>query len=207
MFEEILPEKTIRTIEKLSIHINHFYLAGGTGLSLQLGHRQSLDLDFFSLKIFNVDKLLDEIAPDKIFFVEKGTVHCEIENIKFSFLSYKQPLIYPLILWRKLNLADWKDIIAEKFKAISQRGTKKDFYDLYAVLKLKISIEEVCRIFKDRFTLSGINFYHVLRSLVFFEDADDEPFPVLMSKNADWEWEQVKKFFEQNIREFEKHLI
>ncbi|WP_460176483.1 nucleotidyl transferase AbiEii/AbiGii toxin family protein [Thermodesulfovibrio hydrogeniphilus] len=82
-----------------------------------------------------------------------------------SFLYYNHPLIYPTISWQKVRVADFKDITAEKIKAISQRGTKKDFYDLYAVLKLKLSIKEACVIFKKRFASSGINFYHVLKSL------------------------------------------
>jgi hypothetical protein len=115
--------------------------------------------------------------------------------------------LYPTIKWHSIEIADWKDIVAEKFKTISQRGSKKDFYDLYAVLKLKLSIEEACQIFKERFSASGLNMYHVLKSIVFFEDAVDEPTPIILMSGREWEWESIKDFFEQNISKFEKGLL
>jgi len=113
-----------------------------------------------------------------------------VNRVKLSFLYYSHPLIYPTISWRKVPVADFKDITAERIKAISQRCTKKDFYDLYAVLKLKLSIKEACVIFKKRFTSSGINLYYVLKSL-FFEDAEEDPKPILLVKGKDWEWRGV----------------
>lgn len=207
MFENVLPENGTEVIDTLSPKISDFYLAGGTGLSLQLGHRKSADLDFFSPTIFNTEILLKNIQPDKTFLVKEGTIHCELKKVKLSFLYYKQPLVHPTIIWRGINLADWRDITAEKFKAIAQRGTKKDFYDLFAVLQLKLSIDEACWIFKKRFASSDINMYHILKSMTFFEDAEEEPSPVLLMEYGEWQWEKIKKFFEQNIKQFEKCLI
>ena len=68
-----------------------------------------------------------------------------------------------------------RDIGAEKIKTISQRGAKKDSIDLFAILKMKYSIVEVCDFFRRRFKESDINLYHVLKSLVFLEDAEQEP--------------------------------
>ena len=78
MFEEILSTEAIPVIESLSPHLETFYLAGGSGLALQLGHRKSDDLDFFSDSLFNTDAILSLISPDKVFFTSKGSVHCEI---------------------------------------------------------------------------------------------------------------------------------
>lgn len=207
MFENVLPKEAIEIVETLSSNLTDFYLAGGTGLALQLGHRKSVDLDFFSPRLFNTDVLLEHICPHKILLASEGTLHCEIQKVKFSFLFYKPLLIYPLLVWRKVKLADWKDITAEKFKTIAQRGSKKDFYDLYAVIQMKLSIEEACRVFKERFTSTGINMYHVMRSLVFFEDAQEDPEPIFMVNENKWKWEKVKNFFEQNITHFEKCLM
>ena len=66
MFEELLSKRAIKVIESLSPHLESFYLAGGTGLALQLGHRKSDDLDFFSDKLFNIDALLSLISVDKV---------------------------------------------------------------------------------------------------------------------------------------------
>lgn len=207
MFEEVLPKNALKVISQLSTNLNDFYLAGGTGLALQLGHRKSADLDFFSSKMFSTEFFLKIIQPDKTLMVREGAIHCELKKVKLSFLFYNQPLIYPLINWRSIYLADWRDIVAEKFKAVSQRGTKKDFYDLYAAIQLKLSIEEACLVFKKRFGSSGINMYHVLKNIIFFEDAEDEPSPIIVMKGKKWHWDNIKKFFINNIREFEKHLL
>ncbi|MEW6102799.1 MAG: nucleotidyl transferase AbiEii/AbiGii toxin family protein [bacterium] len=207
MFENVLPENGLELIDNISSKLNDFYLAGGTDLALQLGHRKSIDLDFFSPTLFNTDIVLENIQPDKTLLVRTGAIHCELKKVKLSFLFYPLPLTYPTILWRGLNLADWKDITAEKFKAISQRGTKKDFYDLYAVLQIKLSIDDACQIFKARFASSGINMYHVLKSLTFFEDAEEDPLPILTAESKHWQWDVIKKFFEGNIKQFEKNLM
>ncbi len=207
MFEKVLPVNTARILRRIAPHLKGYYLAGGTGLALQLGHRRSADLDFFNDQPFNTDLLVSSIKPDKILMVVEGTLHCELEGMKLSFLYYAVPCLYPAIKWQNLKLADWRDIAAEKMKAIAQRGSKKDFYDLFAVIKLKISISEVCKIFKARFSSTTINYYHVLRSLAFFEEAEEEPAPDLLIKGKEWSWDSVKDFFTKKISVFEKELL
>lgn len=73
-------------------------------------------------------------------------------------------------------------------------------------MKLKLSIEESCNIFKKRFEGLGINTYQIFKSLVYFEDAEEDPEPILKVKSSEWEWEKVKDFFIRNIKEFEKNL-
>jgi hypothetical protein len=206
MFEEVLSSEAINIIESLSPHVDTFYLAGGTGLALQLGHRRSHDLDFFSDRIFNPDSILARISADKVFFTELGTVHCELRGIRISFLYYNVPLIQPPLPWRGIKIAHYKDIVAEKVKTISQRGSKKDFIDLYAILKLKGSIKEVCELFKNRFKALDMNYYHVLKSLIFFEDAEQEPSPLMLLSGEDWKWEKIKAFFLNNVGLFEHEL-
>jgi hypothetical protein len=105
-----------------------------------------------------------------------------------------------------LNVADWRDILAEKFKTISQRGSKKDFYDVFAVIRSKrLTSEEAVSIFKKRFGQTDLNIYHVLRSLTYFEDADGEPDPNML-KGYTFSWEEVKSFFVKNIKEFERYF-
>ena len=206
MFEEILPKGTVDTVEFLSPHLDTFYLAGGTGLALQLGHRSSEDLDFFSAEQFNTDAILSVVLPDKVFYTSLGTVHCEIKGIRVSFLYYTVPLVYPPLAWRCIKVAHLNDIVAEKIKTISQRGSKKDFIDLYAVLKLRYSVSEVCGHFKKRFEESDINFHHVLKSMTFFEDAEQEPKPSIRLSGDNWKWETIKLFFLSNIPLFEQEL-
>ncbi len=100
-------------------------------------------------------------------------------------------------------MADFRDITAQKFKTLSQRGAKKDFYDIYAAIHLQqISIREIIDMLKRGFESTGLNFYHLLRSLTFFEDAENEPEPRLIDRK--YSWEEVKAFFMENIHEFEK---
>jgi len=206
MFEKVLSEQALEAVSVLAPAVKDFYLAGGTGLALQLGHRKSDDLDFFSDRMFNADALLASIPYDVQVFTELGTVHCQVKGIRVSLLYYEPPLIYPPLRWHNIEVADVRDIGAEKIKTISQRGAKKDFIDLFAILKLKYSIAEVCGFFGQRFKDSHVNRYHVLKSLTFFEDAEQDPAPEMLIEDADWEWEGIKDFFVQNIELFEQAL-
>lgn len=207
MFEEVVSQEVMDIVEGLSAHLSDFYLAGGTGLALQLRHRKSIDFDFFSSKAFDAEHLVKKIHPDKWSIIRSETLHCEKQGVKLSFFHYDAPLVYQLIEWRSVHVADWRDIAAEKMKALSQRGSKKDFFDVYVVIKLRIPINALCDVFKKRFRTTGINFYHVLKSLVFFDDAETEPEPQMLVSGKGWNWEDVKSFFEENVREFEKGLL
>ncbi|MBW2063950.1 MAG: nucleotidyl transferase AbiEii/AbiGii toxin family protein [Deltaproteobacteria bacterium] len=207
MFEQVLSKEALEVIEILGPKLTRFYLAGGTGLALQLGHRKSEDLDFFTDKRFTPDLLLSSTPHARVLFTDEGTIHFELWGIRVSLLYYEPPLAYPAIDWRDMKVADIRDIGAEKIKTISQRGAKKDFIDLYAILKMRYSIEELCNFFGRRFNDSDMNLYHVLRSLVFFEDAEQDPLPHMLVSGKDWDWEQIKTFFIESIEAFEKHLI
>jgi len=206
MFEEILSKRAIEVAESLSPYLDLFYLAGGTGLALQLGHRRSDDMDFFSDRLFNTDAMLSLIPVDKVLFTALGTVHCEVKDIRISLLYYDVRLSHPPLSWHGINVAHIQDIAAEKIKTISQRGSKKDFIDLYAVLKMRYSVPEVCEFFKNRFRKADINFYHVLKSLTFFEDAEQEPLPLILLSGDDWKWKNIKSFFIDSINLFEHEL-
>ena len=212
MFERALPEKTDALLNKISAVIaeGNFYLAGGSGLALQIGHRISEDLDFFKESSFTPGILLTKLreTAEKVeeIIIERDTLVVILDGVRLSFFKYDVPLVYPPIILRGVRVADWRDISAEKFKTLAQRGSKKDFYDLYAIIHCqRVSIEEVVGIMKRRFASSGLNFYHVLRSLAYFEDAEKEPEPSLI-KN-EYSWDEVKNYFVENIREFEKWVI
>ncbi|HJX34978.1 MAG TPA: nucleotidyl transferase AbiEii/AbiGii toxin family protein, partial [Desulfatiglandales bacterium] len=182
-------------------------LAGGTGLALQLGHRKSEDLDFFSRDKFDVQEIIDYIKPEKISIIRRQTLHCVKDGVKLTFLLNEIDLVFQTTLWNGIDLASWEDIVSDKFMTISQRGAKKDFYDLYAAIIIKSTIHDICDYFLRRFGHTGINLYHILKSLVYFEDAEKEPEPVLMVKDDVWEWRNVKKYFEEHIKEFEGCLL
>lgn len=207
MIEDVLPQKALNLIDKFAILLDTFYLAGGTALALQLGHRVSEDLDFFIDQAFDAEGLKNRILPDKVSSIRSGTLHCVKDGVRLSFLFYDVPLCFPSHVWRGIKVAAWQDVAAEKLKTLSQRGAKKDFYDIYAVIMLRSDIRELCTLFLKRFEGLGINLYHILKSLVYFQDAEKDPYPTLLKNSKGWTWDSVKYFFETHVREFETALI
>lgn len=207
MFEDAVSAKTLSLIGRLGDGIKGFYLAGGTGLALQLGHRVSEDLDFFSDEAFEAEAMETLVKPDKVISMRPQTLHCIKEGVRLSFLFYDVPLRYPVHLWHGIRVAAWQDIVAEKMKTLSQRGAKKDFWDIYSVIVSISSIEEIGYLFLKRIKHTWINSYHVLKSLVYFEDAEKDPDPILLPDGKNPKWKTIKRFFEKNIKEFEKVLI
>jgi predicted nucleotidyltransferase component of viral defense system len=169
-----------------------FYLAGGTALALQLGHRISIDLDWFTADSFSLEavkKKISVLGEFKLSGEEEWTLHGALDGVKVSFLRYDYSLLYPLIGWEGIKLADERDIAAMKIDAASSRGSKKDFIDIYYLL-LKYRLPELIGFFEKKFQNIKYNKLHILKSLVFFEDAEDEPMPIMIKKT---DWEAVKK--------------
>ncbi|MGE3063422.1 MAG: nucleotidyl transferase AbiEii/AbiGii toxin family protein [bacterium] len=206
MFEKVISPLTRKMLKDNPDIGKGFYLAGGTGLALQVGHRKSFDLDFFTNKEFYPDSIVDSIKPDKILYAEKNTLHLIKSSTKLTFLYYGERLVLPLLDWNTLKIADYRDIASEKIKTISQRGLKKDFYDVYAAIKEGLTIKDLCKLFKKKFNKSGMNNYHIIRSIVYFSDAENNSDVKLLKTGVEWKWERVKSFFKLNYIEFEKHL-
>lgn len=210
MFENALPAASRKLLQDFNDEINRleFYLAGGSGLALQLGHRVSEDMDFFTPKDFRPEALarfLETRTHYRETMVSPGTLYCDLNDVKVSFIYYPIPLVYSPLVFQKMRLADWRDIMAEKFKTLSQRGSRKDFYDIYACFTInKLSIQEGSSIFRKRFAGTGINYYHILKSLAYFQEADKEPELILLKPI---QWRSVKDFFLKNLKQFEKYLL
>jgi hypothetical protein len=213
MFAGALPKKTYALLKKISplMKDQGFYLAGGSGLALQIGHRISEDLDFFNRRPFDPSSLLRSLKDraDRVEEIlnEVQTLITDLEGVKCSFFYYDVPLLFDLVSLYDLKVADWRDILAEKFKTAAQRGSKKDFFDIFCIIQTKkLSLGEAVSLFKKRFQSSGLNLYHVLRSLTYFEDADPEPDPKLM-EGSDFSWEEVKSFFSSHQPELEQLFL
>ncbi|NLI79595.1 MAG: nucleotidyl transferase AbiEii/AbiGii toxin family protein [Candidatus Riflebacteria bacterium] len=175
-----------------------FVLAGGTALAVQVGHRRSFDLDFFTTQDFRpelLEQTLLELGGTTV-SLEEGTLHVRFGEAKASFLRYPYRWISPPVPGDGLMLAAVPDIAAMKVVAISQRGTKKDFYDLYKIMQTS-DPEQVKGWFLDKYGERKINCYHILRSLFFFEDAEPDPEPISLDGTT---WAQVKAFFRARER-------
>lgn len=200
MFPEILSKnaKSALAILGKSGLLRSAYLAGGTGLALQLGHRHSYDFDFFTTKKFDENMLLrqmEEILPG--FKLERQgwqTILGHIKDTRFSLFFYKPPLLFPLHPFTDIGVADVKDIAAMKIAAIADRGKKRDFIDLYFLLAKKhiLTLEETLALYERKFQNLAQNKIPILKSLVYFEDAEKDEVPSMIQTVS---WKEVKKFF------------
>ncbi|MDE0190496.1 MAG: nucleotidyl transferase AbiEii/AbiGii toxin family protein [Gammaproteobacteria bacterium] len=175
-------------------------LAGGTALALQLGHRHSEDLDFFSTESFDVGDLLGSLAHIGDIHVQSrsgDTLHVLLAGLRISFLMAEVPLLFPAIGYRGLMLADPRDIAVMKVLAIGGRGSRKDFVDLYCLLRGGMNLPEILSFVERRFANIDHNAYHLQKSLVWFEDAEAEPMPHMI---RDIEWQSVRREIEAAVK-------
>lgn len=198
MFTKTLLPDTFRAIQLISDIpiIKRAYLAGGTALALHFGHRISVDLDFFTQEELEENILAADLSrlPE---FKEEGkawrTVWGKVGETKFSFFYFKYPLISPTLPFMGINILDTKDIAAMKVQALGDRGTKRDFIDLFFLAKT-YSLEEMLDFYHQKYADLESKIYHLVRSLDYFADADIEKDPKML---ADVSWEKVKEFFRQ----------
>lgn len=187
-------KNTISKIENFLIDKN-FYLAGGTGIYYYLNHRKSNDLDFFTEQEIDFLKEISFFKNYEISLIKKDTLYLIINNVKISLFYYPYPLIFPKNKIDNLDIANLIDIFLMKLLAIVQRGSKKDFIDIYFIIhELKIDKEEIYSLFKKKY--GEFNKLILSKALVYFEDADKELMPKMIKKVK---WEDIKKFF---IKEF-----
>jgi hypothetical protein len=193
---EVISQDIVRTLRDLQHRslVEGFYLAGGTGLALQLGHRRSVDLDFFSETLFNEELLIQKLADTESLSVlskANSTLHAGVGKVKVSFLGYPYPVLFPFLFFLGIPLVDRRDIACMKISAISSRGTRRDFIDLYVVSK-EHGLASLLDLFKKKYSRANYSGIHVLKSLTFFEEAERDPAPDLL---VDISWDDVKDFF------------
>lgn len=201
MHPETIDKKTESVLAKIKNlpWIKNFYLAGGTALALQLGHRESIDLDFFSVADFSVQKIktdLSKIGKLAVDYEEKGTLSGALDGVKISFFHYDYNQLFPLISYGGIFLADERDIAAMKIDTISSRGSRKDFVDIYFLMK-EYGLEEIIGFFENKYKNIHYNKLHILKSLVYFTDAENDPQPLM---RADFDWEKAKKEIESGVK-------
>lgn len=197
MPEEIISKETRSNLELLNKAniLDNFYLAGGTGLALQIKHRLSIDLDFFTEKDINIKALMDRLQELGEITVSKeaeNTLNGTFNKTEIMFLKYAYPLLFPLKEVEGIIIADSRDIGCMKISAVYSRGTKKDFIDLFFICKNIIDFKELLELFKKKYKDVDYNMIHILKSLVYFDDAEKDPMPKMLTPVS---WNKVKEFF------------
>lgn len=184
--------------------MDNTYLAGGTACALQIGHRISIDLDFFTEKEFDAKELirsLKKIAKFKIEEQSWGTILGTLEGIRFSLFVYKYPILFPYKSIFGVKILDLRDIAAMKIDAISTRGIKRDFIDLYFICQEGISLKEALSFYDRKYGTLASNIVHIQKSLVYFIDAEATTVPKMLKER---DWEDIKKYFENEVKKLGK---
>jgi hypothetical protein len=202
MHPKVLSARAWRTVKiagQLGL-LDGWTLAGGTGLALQFGHRYSEDLDLFNPEAFDPGLFLSDLSKIGAVHVQDrsaSTLHAMVEGVRFSFLQCQPPLLFKGTAYRGLNVADPRDIAVMKIVAIGGWGSRKDFIDLYFYIQSTGSLGSVFKLLKKRFKKIEYNEYHLLKSLVYFEDAEREPMPEMIKRIK---WPEVKKALIEEAR-------
>ncbi len=195
-FSAIRPQSTLailKSLMELEV-LEGFFLVGGTALALHLGHRVSVDLDLFTINEFACEDILLTLKDKyKYSIIKKQDKNLMILNlsdpkfpghsVKVDFLRYPHPLIDDPIRTDGLRILSVKDIIPMKLSAISGRGAKKDFYDIYHLLD-DFTLPQMMELFSKKYP--NTTHVQVLKSLLYFVDADNNLDPISL-KNVFWE--------------------
>ncbi|MFI5378315.1 MAG: nucleotidyl transferase AbiEii/AbiGii toxin family protein [Tepidisphaerales bacterium] len=175
--------------------LDAFYLVGGTALALQIGHRRSVDIDLFTHAPFDSQAVADWMVQN-VHAAEvdtgKNTVRCFVDGVKVDILAHQYPPIEPLVTIDWIRMASLQDIVAMKLNAVSNRGAKKDFWDVAALLS-HFSLEEMLDFYRRKYP-SG-NAWTVIKSLAYFQEAEAEDVPI--HDLTGMTWEQVKHSIRQ----------
>lgn len=193
LYKESITRETLDLLKSLTSEnlLTDFLLVGGTALALQIGHRKSIDLDFFSLSAFDsnqIQNLLINKYQFQIDYQAENTILGYINDVKIDFISHQYPPLAKTENIEGLRLANLKDIGAMKLNAICNRGSKKDFVDIFFLMD-NFSLGELIHFYQKKYNQT--NSIMVLKSILFFDDAELEPDPIYLSKQI--AWEEVKE--------------
>ncbi len=177
-------------------------------MALHLGHRRSYDLDFFiPERDFSADLPRRELAHrgELIVLHEKaGTFVGTLDGMQISFFIYPYPLLESPVEFEGIQVIGLPDLAAMKLDAISSRGTKRDFIDLYQICQDAFSLRQVIQHFERKYAGVQYSMFHLLKSLAYFEDAEPDPTPPML---VPLEWTEVKRFFEEEVRRLVRELL
>ncbi len=174
-------------------------LAGGTSLALQYGHRKSIDIDLFGIlppDSIAINSALRSLGEVKNLQNHQNIKSYIINGIKVDIVNYPYPWIRPLIIEDDLRLASDKDIAAMKLAAITGRGSKKDFVDVYFLLK-HYSFTELLNFYKEKYNDGSV--FMVLKSLTYFDDAEEDAGPLQLIPVT---WDEIKKAIVSQHKEY-----
>ncbi|MCX6841283.1 MAG: nucleotidyl transferase AbiEii/AbiGii toxin family protein [candidate division WOR-3 bacterium] len=200
---EVLSRVQAQLLPKLAyLKKQKFYLAGGTALALQLGHRESVDFDFYSPRHFDAERVLVQLrdAAKRVELVQMNTdtLILKCEGVMVSLFYYPYPLLESLLDLGDVLVASVEDIAAMKLIAIIQRGRHRDFIDLHRMLE-SLSLESMLKLAQHKYR--EFNPYLAFQALVYFEDAEAEMSPRARQGSG---WQAVKKLLVSEVKKLQR---
>ena len=207
LYKETVSPAALELLNKLMAipELNEFALVGGTNLALRFGHRISVDIDLFTNQPFNVLKvkqaITDHFPEAKRLDEMKQTIWYQINGIKTDIILHQYPYLKPIDEIEGIRLLSLPDIIPMKLGAVTGRGAKKDFWDI-AYLLNSYTIKEMLTFYQQKYISDDIGF--VIRSLVYFEDAEFQDDPVSLTNIT---WKAVKSKIESAVKMYMKNQI
>lgn len=201
MFENVLNPKTRSLIKTLKA--NNFpknsCLGGGTAIALQLGHRLSADLDFFTSSQFNENQWEEKLKKElgfKLIQKDWQTLTGSAKGVKLSLFGYKYKLLQKPLKFYNTLIASLPDLATMKLETIISRGAKRDFLDIY-FLAQKYSLEQLLNFHQKRHVNLSERRLLIKKGLVFFDEADKDEMPCMF---VDTNWNKVKEWMVKEVR-------
>ena len=204
-YKTIQPD-TLELLKKLMNEplFNQTRLVGGTALALQFGHRSSIDIDLFGSIEEDTDltsAVLRNIGP-----IVQGKCSPNIKTyrvcgVKTDIVKYDcYPWIDAPVIEDGIRLASPKDIAAMKINAIQGRGTRKDFVDMFFLIK-RYGLKQIIDFYKLKYTEASE--YRAMLSLAYFEDAEQNPMPEMFINVT---WEKMKNKILKEVENYNNQL-
>jgi hypothetical protein len=190
LYKETIEPKTLELLIDLQKEplLSTFNLVGGTALALHLGHRKSIDLDFFTSESFDLEEvkmMLIKKYDFKVSYSRSQTLKGFINGVKVDFIKFDYPHLHNCDIIDEVRIESVPDIIAMKLLSITDNGSRiKDFIDI-AYLSSWFSLEEMLQFFIRKITNSNIMM--PIKALTYFDDIDFNESIVMLNNNFDWD--------------------
>lgn len=201
MYTKVLQDWTKEFLSKVESYDfpENTYLAGGTAIALQLGHRKSVDLDFFTPTKFEEiqwQQHWEERFKFKLAQIDKQTIVGTIKKVKLSLMGFKYKLILPPEVYKDILVASLPDLAAMKLNTIMGRGAKRDFIDIYFLAK-EYGLKKLLEFYGEKFGNLEEKEIMIKKGLIYFEYADKEYMPDMLVPT---DWKKIKQWFISQIR-------
>ncbi len=203
MFDVVLLPETKNLLEEITAKElpQESYLAGGTAIALQLGHRRSADLDFFTPTEFIERQWEEKLKKNfgfKLLKRDWQTLTGYIDKVKLSLFFYKARQIAPKEFYGQIPIASLQDLAAIKLDTILGRGTKRDLIDIY-FLSQRFTFSKLLTFYQKKYGNLEEREIMLKKALVFFDDANKEEMPEML---VDIKWKDVKNYFLSEVKSY-----